>query len=475
MQLRDGASELERDLIEALAVRVGVAQHEDREVMDGAYAGAMRSLWRKYPDNDDVGFLYADALICETPWDLWSADFEPNVNTLEAIAVLEEVFELNLDHPGANHFYIHAWEPSGEAYRAEAAADRLGKITPGLGHMVHMPAHIYVQVGRYEDSVRCNDEGARLDREYFAAAGPQTIYHGYQAHNTHFRVWSAMYMGAYEEALEACGILIEDLPDAMKGMPSTAQWLGMEQKVHLRFGQWQAALDEPKPREDQPYAVALWHYGRGLAYANLRRFDEARAEAERFEEVAASLPDDDMEFFETVQKVMTIAREMLAGEIAYLSGDHEKGFEHLRKAVEAEDALDYSEPSPWMVPTRHSLGALLLEQGQLGEAEAHYRVDLKKHSGNVWSLQGLTECLERSGQEEEAAEVRALFEAARAKATVDVSVSCFCRTWIPDGLRSEWGRSGAVRRAFVGSRCGPGSRALARTPADVLDGAIVLD
>lgn len=429
LEASEGVTEKERDLIGALAIRLGDPVPEgERDLIDGAYVGAMRTLWHKYPEDPDVGFLYVDALFAETPWELWSADFEPNVNTEEAIAVLERVLELDLRHPGANHFTIHLWEPSGQAWRGEAAADRLGSITPGLGHMVHMPSHIYVQVGRYEDSVRCNDEGARLDREYFERVGPQGEYHGYQAHNSHFRIWSAMYMGAYEEALEACRVLLDDLPGWMKDQPWAGQWLGVEQTVQLRFGQWQAALESPRPAESQPYAVALWHYGRGLALANLGRFDEARAAADELDAAAAAIPEFDPEFFEEIQRVMTVAKEMLAGEIAYLSGDHETGYEHLRLAVAAEDELRYSEPSPWMVPTRHSLGALLLEQGHLEEAEQLYRQDLRKHAGNVWSLQGLTECLERSGQAEEAAEVRARFEAARAQATVDVQVSCYCRT-----------------------------------------------
>jgi len=429
MDRRDGATERERDLIEAMNVRLGVAVPEgERDLIDGAYAGAMRTLWNKYPEDGDVGFLYADALFNETPWELWSADFEPNVNTHEAIAALERVLELNIHHPGANHFTIHAWEPSGEAWRAEAAADRLGDITPGLGHLVHMPSHIYIQVGRYDDSVRCNDEGARLDREYFESVGTQGEYHGYQAHNTHFRVWSAMYMGAYEEALEACQVLLDDLPDEMEAQPWSGQWIGMDQTVHLRFGNWEAALEIPRPADVQPFSIALWHYGRGLSFANLGRFDEARAEAEALDSAAEALPNFDPEFFEEIQRVMTVAKQMLAGEIAYLSGDHETGYEHLRKAVEAEDSLRYSEPSPWMVPTRHSLGALLLEQGHLAEAEALYRQDLKKHAGNIWSLQGLTECLERSGQTAEATELRGQFEAARAQATVDVQTSCYCRT-----------------------------------------------
>ena len=431
MDRRHDVSAMERDLIEALAVRLAKPVPEgdpERDVLDGAYTGAMRMLWHEYPDEDDIGFLYADALFAETPWELWDADFQPGRNTPEAIAVLEQVLALNIDHPGANHYTIHLWEPSGEAWRAEAAADRLGALTPGLGHMVHMPSHIYVQVGRYADAVRVNDEGARLDREYFARVGPQGEYHFYQAHNSHFRIWSAMSMGAYEEALEACRVLLDDLPDPMEAQPWAAQWIGVDQTVHLRFGNWEAALEAPEPRAEQPYAVALWHYGRGLALANLGRFDEARAEAEALDASAASIPSFDPEFFDEIQKVMTVAKEMLAGEIAYLSGDHETGYAHLRAAVQAEDSLRYTEPSPWMVPTRHSLGALLLEQGRLAEAEQLYRHDLRLHAGNVWSLQGLTECLERSGQTEEAAELRARFEVARAQASVDVRASCYCRS-----------------------------------------------
>lgn len=429
LALRANASERESDLIEALAVRLGQPEWEDREVVNGAYAGAMRTLWAKYPDDADVGFLYADALVNETPWDLWTADFEPTRNTTEVLAVLERVLELDLNHPGANHFAIHAWEPSGEPERAEAAADRLGALTPGLGHMVHMPSHIYIQVGRYADAVRVNQEGARLDREYFARAGQQKIYPFYQAHNTHFRVWAALYVGDYREALEGCRVLLEDLPDELEGLPSSALWLVMDQEVHLRFGQWQAALDAPAPRDDQPIARALWRYARAIAFANTGRIAEARAEAEAFEAVVRELPDDlDTEFFEDASIVFEIAREMMAGETEYKAGNVEAGLEHLRAAVAAEDRLEYSEPSPWLVPTRHSLGALLLEQGRLAEAEPLYRHDLKLHAGNIWSLQGLSECLERSGRSAEAAAVNAQLEEVRRLATVDVRASCYCRT-----------------------------------------------
>jgi len=421
------ASPVERDLIAALATRFAMPPPADREHLDRAYADAMAALWKKYPEDADIGFLYADALINLSPWAQWTPDFQPKENTLEMLATLDRVLELDVDHPGANHFYIHALEASGQPGRAEAAADRLGGLTPGLGHMVHMPAHIYVQVGRYEDSIRANEIGSRLDREYFARTGDQGIYHFYHAHNNHFRVWSAMYMGNYEDALDACRLTLEDLPDAIEGDPNAAEWLAMDVHVHLRFGNWQAVLDTPCPREDQPYAVAMWRYARGIAFANTGRLEEARAEAAAFEDEVARIPEDQMVFIVSALDVMKVARAMLAGEIAYKAGDPDLAFEHLRRAVAAEDALRYSEPSPWLMPTRHSLGALLLDQDKVAEAEVLYREDLRKHAGNVWSLHGLSECLEKRGEAAEAQAVHAQFQRAAADATVDVRASCYCR------------------------------------------------
>ncbi len=425
---KEGATPVERDLIDALAQRFESPPPEDRNRLDQAYAKAMAGLWRKYAADDDIGVLYADSLMNLNRWNQWTADFKPTENTPEILAALERVMELNVDHPGANHLYIHAMEASSKPGRAEAAADRLGGLVPGSGHLVHMPAHIYIQVGRFADSMACNARASQLDRDYFARTGTQGIYHFYHAHNNHFRVWSAMYQGRYEDALDSCATTLRDLPAPLHAEPGSAEWLVMDLHVHLRFGRWAAVLARKAPRADQPYAVAMWHYARGMAYANTGKPAEARAEAAAFERVVATVPDDMLIFVISVHDVLKIAREMLAGESAFHAGDFEKAFAHLRAAVVAEDALHYSEPSPWMMPTRHALGALLLQHGKSQEAEKYYREDLRKHPGNGWSLHGLAECLDQRNATADAAEVRKKFDAAWSQATVEISSSCFCRT-----------------------------------------------
>jgi len=438
--LADRATPVEKELISALMQRYSKPPAKDQPKLDQAYAAAMAEVWRKYPNDPDVGFLYADALMNLHRWDQWTPapDFAPKEHTLEIIATLDRVLELDINHPGANHYYIHVWEASKEPWMAEAAADRLDRMPfgVGLGHLVHMPGHIYVQVDRFEDTMRVNEEASNLDREYFARAGDQLVYHYYHAHNNHFRVWAALYMGNYEEALEAARLTAEDFPDVYKGDPGIGEWLTMDIHVHLRFGAWQKVLELPRPREDQPYAIAMWHYARGIAFANTERIEEARAEAESFELEVARIPQDLKVFVVSALDVMEIARQMLAGEIEYKAGNVDLGFEYLRHSIVAEDALRYSEPSPWMVPTRHSFGALLLEQGRVAEAEPLYREDLMKHPGNIWSLAGLMECLNRQGRDDdEARTIRIQFERAQANATVDVSGSCFCRTinWTQPG------------------------------------------
>jgi tetratricopeptide (TPR) repeat protein len=319
-------------------------------------------------------------------------------------------------------------EASLDAGRAEAAADRLLDLSPGIGHMVHMPAHIYMRIGRYDDSVACNVKAAQIDREYFKARGLEGIYHFYHLHNHHFLIWSAMFQGRYEDALKQCDLLMEDMPVEFRDHPGMADWFVTKLHVHIRFGRWEEAISAPKPPATQPYAIALWHYARGIGFANTGRFDEADAERRAFEAEAAKVPADQMVHVVPAPAVLEVARRMLAGEIAFKRGETEAAFEQLRAAVEAEDNLRYTEPNPWMMPSRHALAALLLQDGRVEEAERHYRDDLRRYPKNGWSLHGLAECQERRGADDEAATTRAAFEEAWSKATVTIDASCFCRT-----------------------------------------------
>ncbi len=426
-----GVSPLEQDLIEALSTRFAKVRPDSRADLNRAYCRAMAELWREYPEHPEVGFLYADSLLCEHPWDQWAADGTPRRDTLEIVSVLERVLELDVRHPGANHLYIHTMEASSTPARAEACADRLGALMPGVGHMVHMPAHIYMRVGRYADSVRVNSRAAWLDREYFARTGTEQstgIYHLYHLHNHHFLIWSAMFQGRYEDALAQCDELMQDMPEALRSDPFYVDWFTTRYHVQLRFGRWEEVLGEPRPGTDQAYAAAMWHYARGLAQANLGALDEARREAELFEESAALVGDDLFIHVVPARDVLAVARHMLAGETAFKAGDTDRAFEQLRAAVAAETALRYTEPNPWMMPTRHALGALLLQEGRLEEAEEHYRADLARYPGNGWALHGLAECLERQGDPTAAAATRAQFESAWSEATVEIAASCFCRT-----------------------------------------------
>ncbi|MGE3173825.1 MAG: hypothetical protein AB7O97_14460 [Planctomycetota bacterium] len=426
--LASHATQKERDLIEALATRFDDPPSPERAHLDRAYADSMGRLWAKYPDDTDIGVLYADALLNLSPWDQWTKDGRPKANTETVVATLERVLQLDPNHPGAIHYYIHTMEASPWPERAEGPADRLGALAPGLGHLVHMPSHIYVQTGRFADSIECNRKASQVDVDYFARAGQQGIYHTYHAHNDHFLIWSAMFAGRYEEALQGCRDLVAHLPEAFHGDPAVAEWLVTDAHVHVRFGKWNEVLAMDSPRQDQPYALAMWHFARGVALANLGRIDEARQEQQAFEREAVKVPAEQMVFIVPAQDVLAVGREMMAGEIAYKAGDVAAGFRHLRAAVAAEDALRYSEPNPWMMPVRHALGALLLEQGQVAEAERCYREDLAHYPGNGWSLNGLAECLERRDAVAEAATVRAQFERAWADATVSICGSCFCRT-----------------------------------------------
>lgn len=428
LALAEGVAPVERALIEALTARYADPPPADRAELDRAFAAAMRGVWRAFPQDDDVGALFAESLMNLWPWDLWSKDGEPRPDTPEILATLETVLARQPDHPGAAHAYIHAVEASREPERAVAAAEALATRVPGASHLVHMPSHIYVRVGRYADAVDANARAVVVDRERVARHGAGGFYAIYRAHNHHFLMWAAMFDGRRELALRAARDTVEQLPvdfvDAMA--PYVEAFLGSPYHVMVRFGMWEELLAEPLPPEHRVATRAMFHYARALSFASLGRVDEAVAEQVLFEAAVERVPAHYTMGNNTVRDILEVARCMVRGEVEYRRGNHDVAFEHLREAVRLDDALRYDEPWGWVQPARHALAALLLEQGRLDEAEAVYRADLERHPSNGWSLRGLVTCLERRGATNEASAARAAFDQAWQRADVDIAASCFC-------------------------------------------------
>lgn len=424
-----GASPVERDLITALNTRYAWPPPPDRHELDVAYADAMRAVWRAHPGDDDVGVLFAEALMDLRPWDLWSAEGEPRPETHEVIDVLERVLARTPDHPGATHYYVHTMEASKEPQRALAAANHLRNRVPGASHLVHMPSHIDIRVGRYAEAIAANQRATVVDQRRIERAGAGGFYAIYRAHNFHFLMWAAMFDGQRAVALKAARDVVAQIPrDVVRSMPEFVEgFLGSPYHVMVRFGMWDELLAEPEPTADLHGTTAMWRYGRTLALASLGRVDEAVAERDRFEAACVAVPENYTMGNNSVRTLLDIAREMVAGEVEYRRGNLDVAFEHLREAVRRDDALRYDEPWGWLQPARHALGALLLEQGRLAEAEQVYRRDLERHPDNGWSLHGLAECLRRTNHAAEAAQVETRFTTAWSRSDIKIGASCFCR------------------------------------------------
>lgn len=428
-ELAATASPREQALIAAIGARYAWPAPEDRKQLDEAYAQAMRSVYAAHGDSPEVAVLFAEALMDLRPWDLWTADGEPQPGTDEITAVLERVLAAHPAHPQACHLYIHAVEASRTPERAVAAAERLGTLAPAAGHLVHMPSHTFVRVGRYEEAAEQNRRGIAADRAIVARTGRVGFYEVYRAHNHHFLAYAAMFTGRDEEAIAAARALVAELPaDVVQAMPQFLEaFLAVPYHALVRFGRWQEVLAEPEPPAWQKSARAVRHYARGIALAALGRQAEAEAEQRAFAAAVAEVPADWLHGNNSLRTVLAIGEAFLAGEIAFRGGDHERAFAELRTAVARSDALRYDEPWSWMMPPRHALGALLLEAGRAADAAAVYREDLVRHPHNGWALHGLAECQRRLGDAVAAAATTAAFERAWSKATVRIGASCFCR------------------------------------------------
>ncbi len=426
----DDETDVEKALVEAMAKRFASPPPDDRRPLDVAYADAMRDAYERFPADADVAVLFADAMLNLRPWDQWQSDGSPQPGTEELLAALERALALKPRHPGACHLYIHSVEASKNPERGLVAADTLRALNlTAVGHLVHMPSHIYIRTGRYAESAEANRLAVEADRAYFEKAGPQGIYELYKAHNHHFQMYSAMFLGDKETTLRAAREGAAEISDSVKQAMAPFADCYMPMALHgmIRFGMWEEILAEPGFESKFPIAVATYHYARGVALANLDRHDEAKREAEQFESAAAAIPDDAMVVGTPAKPVMDVARLMLRGEMLFRRGEEAAGLDALRAAIAKEDALPYDEPRGWMQPVRHALGALLLQRGEFAAAERAYRDDLAINPNNGWSLHGLAECLRGQGNLDAADRVAVEFEAAWRHADVQIAGSCYCR------------------------------------------------
>lgn len=446
------ASEVERGLMSALHKRFPSADPEDTVTLStghSAYADAMVALARRHPEDVDVQALAADALLNVTAWALWdgrTGEPAPGSRVLEAKRILDAALATaaGRQHPGILHLYIHAMEMSTTPQAALPAADLLRGLVPDAGHLEHMASHIDVLCGDYRSSVTANLAAVQADRKFVAREGGLNFYSLYRAHDLHFVVYSAMFEGSSQIALDAADELAAQLTPELLAVPSPpmADWLEafVPLRVHVlvRFGRWDDLIAEPLPTDPDLYCTttATIHYGRGVAYAATGQTERAHTELAEFLAAYRRIPATRYLFNNTSRDILAIAEQMLRGEIAYREGDHQGGFAHLRRAIELDDALPYDEPWGWMQPTRHAYGALLLEQGQVEQAARVYAADLgldptlsrsSQHPNNVWSLHGYHECLRRLGRDAEALIIGRQLEVALARADVAVRASCACR------------------------------------------------
>jgi len=450
LALTGGVSAPERALIEALPARYPQRDPiDDQRPWNDAFADAMRLVHQAHPDDLDLRFIFAEAILNRTPWRMWdlrTGEPAPGAGTIEARELLESAFRDlpgAMSHPGLLHLHVHLMEMSPHPEVALVSGDRLRELTPDMGHLVHMPTHIDVQCGHYRDSMHWNQKAIIADRKFYDRAGPMNFYSGYRVHDYHFAAYGAMFLGQYAPAIAAADELIETMPEEALRVPSPPMadffesYISIRQHVLIRFGKWPEIIAQDPPTDRDLYCntAAMMHYAKGVAHAALGDVPAAATEQTLFREAAKRVPKSRYLHNVPCVQLLAVAEEMVEGEIAYRRGDHDAAFARLRAAVALEDDLPYDEPWGWMQPVRHALGALLLEQDRTAEAEAVYREDLglggalpraQIHPDNLWALRGLLDCLQRRGETAEAALIRQRMDFAAARADLPVAVSCFC-------------------------------------------------
>ncbi|KAF2473766.1 uncharacterized protein BDR25DRAFT_281709 [Lindgomyces ingoldianus] len=443
---------IEQAIVDAIQSRVPQDLSEAAfRACNEAYAAAMKTVYQKYPKDLDIITLYADSLMNLAAWDLWdlrTGEPNPGARSLEAKEILEGALLLDnaYGHPGLLHMYIHLMEMSKTPEVAVVAADHLRTLAPDAGHLVHMPSHLDILIGDYRRAIASNADACLADEKYLSRAGGNNFYTFYRLHDYHSGVYAAMFAGQSVVALDICRRMEASLPESLLRIesPPMADWLeswaSVRVHVLVRFGRWEEILELKMPEDRQLYCVttAVLHYGKGIAHAVLGNVEEASKQRELLHAAVLRVPETRIahDFPNKCTIVLQVAKAMLEGELEYRKGNYELAFQHLRKSIELDDNLVYAEPWPWMQPTRHAYGALLLEQGHIEQAMGVYAADLgfddtlpraRHHPNNVWALHGYNECLVKLGRTEEANIIQQQLKLAQSVADVRVSTSCYCR------------------------------------------------
>jgi tetratricopeptide (TPR) repeat protein len=431
--LAKNATDKEQALISALAQRYRETAPANRQPLDEAYAKAMRDVSARFPDDADIAALFAEALMDLHPWNFWTKQGQARPWTAEIVATLERALTLDVDNPLANHLYIHALEASPEAAKALPSARRLPSLVPGSGHLVHMPAHIYIRIGHYRDAILANQQAVKVDKDYLShahhAEGIYTL--AYVPHNYHFLWAAAIKTGQKQLATQAADDTAAHVSQDMLREPALTGTLQHFSSIPLYtkalFGDWDAILDEPAPPAGLPYLAGVRHYARGMAFLRKEKPKAAEQELELLEKIIADPAIAEMTVFDLnpITKILRIGAEMLRGEITAQRKDYTSAIAHLQRAAEIEDGLNYTEPKEWYLPPRQALGAVLLEAGKAPEAEEAYRQDLRYHPQNGWSLYGLVLSLFEQGEVKEAESVKKQFAAVWSDADVTLTGSRF--------------------------------------------------
>ncbi|HEY4816087.1 MAG TPA: hypothetical protein VIH67_01560 [Candidatus Acidoferrum sp.] len=417
--LAEAASESDQAYIAALAKRFPADPKSDLRGAAEEYRDAMREVTKRFPDDLDAATLFAEAGMNLHPWELWHVDGSPEEGTEEIVATLESVIRREPNHLGAIHYYIHAVEASRSPERALAGANRLAQMAPAAGHIVHMPAHIYIRTGDHDAAVKTNEKAVAADETYrkaSSAAGIDTLFYSlmYYAHNLHFMATCAAMEGNYVQARESAAMLAAFVAPHVKAMPDVEGYMTVPLLVEVRFHKANEILKMPRPDPSQQMTTVFWHFAQGLALASTSKLDEAEAEY-KFVSKAQEKTAADAFFLAPVnnktQDMLKIAENVLGGKIALAKNDMDAAVNQLRAAVAIQDSLKYNEPPDWLYPVRESLGAVLLMNGDHAGAEQVFREDLERNPRNPRALFGLEQALKAQGRVYDATFVRKQFDA----------------------------------------------------------------